>query len=132
MNVLKLLAQEAGNAWAQGQPRHIVADELSHAAFLEWLAERTPDTQEGSEAFTDIEAGWLDGVREAKTVLLENDGTWLSVSEVATRAGVNRSYILAEIRAGRLKTWQPAREHLIHPREFALWMDNPRRGTRGK
>lgn len=129
MNVLKMLAQEAGKTWAQGQPRHIVADKLSHVAFLEWLGQRAPDSQ---EALDDIESGWLEGVREAKTVLLEDDGTWLSVRDVAERAGVNRSYVLAEIRAGRLKTWQPAREHLIHPREFALWMDNPRRGTRGK
>jgi excisionase family DNA binding protein len=54
----------------------------------------------------------------------------ISVKEAARRAGVNVSYIRAEIAAGRLRAEKPGTEWIISERAFAAWLRNPRRGTR--
>lgn len=55
----------------------------------------------------------------------------ISVSDAAEAAGVNRSYVKAEIVAGRLAAIKNATgAYEITQQEFRRWQNNPRRGSR--
>lgn len=55
----------------------------------------------------------------------------ISVTEAAARSGLTRTYIKAEIVAGRLPATKNATGgYEIAETDFAAWMANPRRGQR--
>lgn len=56
-------------------------------------------------------------------------GSLLSVTEVATLAGFDRSYINAEIKRGNLRARKIGKSHVIRVEDYDKWMANPRRGS---
>lgn len=60
------------------------------------------------------------------------DAAWLTVQDIADRAGVGRVYVNQEIKAGRLPALKIGRAYSIKTVDFYRWMENPRRGSRKK
>lgn len=54
----------------------------------------------------------------------------ITVTQAATLASCNRSYIKAEITAGRLPAEKIGTQWLITREAFAKWLANPKRGSR--
>lgn len=53
----------------------------------------------------------------------------LTVTQAATLAACNRSYIKAEIAAGRLPASKIGSQWIIAAADFEAWMANPKRGS---
>lgn len=58
--------------------------------------------------------------------------TSISVTEAANETTFNRSYIKAEIAAGRLPATKVGHYWTIDRADFDAWLSNPRRGSRAK
>lgn len=56
----------------------------------------------------------------------------LSVSQLASRAGVDRSAVLRDIQAGRLLAEKIGSQYIIAADAAATWLANPQRGSRSK
>lgn len=58
--------------------------------------------------------------------------TYLTVTQAATRASCNVSYIRAEIKMGRLVAQKIGNQWAITEDEFQRWLSKPGRGNRSK
>lgn len=57
---------------------------------------------------------------------------YFSVSDIAREMNMNRSYIKAEIAAGRLKAQKIGNSYVITKTDFEVWRNSPKRGSRQK
>lgn len=57
---------------------------------------------------------------------------YLGVTQIAKAMNMNRSYIKAEILAGRLKAQKVGNSYMIAKADFEAWRDSPKRGSRQK
>ena len=119
-------ARTAGYAWALKQPANALYD--AHAAYRAFGAAVLRDGVLPDEQQEALHDAFETGAADAGRVLMHRQ--FLSISDAAQRAGVNVSYVRAEIKAGRLQAEKPGTEWLIRGVDFAAWLANPRRGTR--
>lgn len=119
-------AYSLGLAWGSTFEAFTIYPEMtSFAAF---------EQQVGGEYAGEFWGDWEDGVMTAPKIIAGDEP--LGVKRIAEITGFDRSYIKAEIKAGRLiSRLVPAvigkPYHEIQPDDFIAWVNNPQKGERG-
>lgn len=120
-------AEKAAEAAAPVQPEH--SEDESLEEFAQWLTGKSVD-----EIVVEVAADnppWQPGEFDRMMTTLDTDGSnFVSVTEAAERAGVNRSFIKAEIKVGRLVAKKIGNQYAIQQSVFLGWLNNPKRGSR--
>lgn len=84
------------------------------------------------EHFTPIYfAAFKRGVLDSRRIFIDDDhsdGTLLDVDAIVRATGFNRSYIKAELKAGRLSGMKEGREWRIAVDDYMRWYQSPQRG----
>lgn len=91
----------------------------AYKIFLKDIAEGHPHVIASLAAFKR-------GIEDGAAIFIDDDhteGTLLDVNAIARATGFNRSYIKAEIKAGRLKALKEGREHRIHVADYVEWYE---------
>jgi len=91
--------------------------ESAYKIFLKDMAEGHPHVIASFNAFKR-------GIEDSGRIFIDDDyveGTLLDVNAIVSATGFNRSYIKAEIKAGRLKAWKEGREHRIRVDDYVTW-----------
>jgi hypothetical protein len=120
-------AYQMGRSWASQIEKFQLYDEMAaFHAFSDAI---------GGEYAGEFWGAWEEGV-ESVPKIIAGDAP-LGVRRIAELTGFNRSYIKAEIKAGRLiSRLVPASigkpYHEIQPQDFIVWANNPKRGSRTK
>lgn len=111
------------------QPAEAVTEDESMEELAQWMFGKTID--EISEEVAAENPPWQPGELNNMLANLDTrEDQFLSVTEAAERAGVNRSFIKAEIKAGRLAAKKIGNQYAIHLPGFIPWLNSPKRGSR--
>lgn len=98
-------------------------EESNYSLYLEAIASDDSEIMDAWIAFKK-------GVQDSGCIFIDDDnedGVMLDVAAICRVTGLNRSYIKAEIKAGRLKGGKDGREHRIYADDYLAWIEGKQR-----